>query len=165
MNSGDGEAVMLFAQIQIQLGQLTPAIGAWEQWSKAHPNDAGALAILGTLEQSRGDLGKAEAYFTKSLQIQPEQPVAANNLAYLLLERGGNVDQALTLAAAARKGMPNSPNAVSYTHLDLPQVQPGPLELNHNPRNGKPYFNKSVFGLQPLGQVGNTAPDVYKRQH
>jgi len=111
MNSGDGEAVMLFAQIQIQLGQVTPAIAAWEQWSKAHPNDAGALAILGTLEQSRGDRVKAEAYYTKSLQIQPEQPVAANNLAYLLLEQGGNIDQALTLAAAARKGMPNSPNA------------------------------------------------------
>jgi hypothetical protein len=53
------------------------------------------------------------------------------------------------------------PNGVNPYVVDLPQVQPGPLELNHNPRNGKPYFNKSVFGLQPLGQVGNTAPRYF----
>ena len=42
LNSGDGEAVMLFAQIQVQRGQTANAIGAWEQWLHAHPNDAGA---------------------------------------------------------------------------------------------------------------------------
>ena len=110
LNSGDGEAVMLFAQIEVQRGQTAIAIGAWEQWSAAHPNDAGALAILGTLEESRGDLGKAEAYYRKSLQIQPQQPIAANNLAYRMLLNGENVDVALTLAQTARQGMPNSPN-------------------------------------------------------
>jgi Tfp pilus assembly protein PilF len=111
LNSGDGEAVMLFAQIEVQRGQTTTAIGVWEQWSAAHPNDAGALAILGTLEESRGDLGKAEAYYRKSLQIQPQQPIAANNLAYRMLLNGENPDVALTLAQTARQGMPNSPNS------------------------------------------------------
>lgn len=108
LNSNDGEAVMLFAQIQVQRGQTANAVGAWEQWSNAHPNDAGAYAILGTLEESRGDMGKAEAYYKKSLQIQPQQPVAANNLAYRMLQNGENVDVALTLAQTARRGMPNS---------------------------------------------------------
>ena len=110
LNSGDGEAVMLFAQIEVQRGQTANAIDAWEQWSAAHPNDAGALAILGTLEESRGDLGKAEADYRKSLQIQPQQPIAANNLAYRMLLNGENPDVALTLAQTARQGMPNSPN-------------------------------------------------------
>jgi Flp pilus assembly protein TadD len=111
LNSGDGEAVVLLAQIQVQRGQVGSAVSAWEQWLNTHPNDAGAMAILGTLEESRGDLGKAEAYYKKSLQIQPQQPIAANNLAYRMLENGENVDVALTLAQTARQGMPNSPSA------------------------------------------------------
>jgi hypothetical protein len=53
------------------------------------------------------------------------------------------------------------PNGVNPFAVDLPQVQPGPLKLNHNPRNGQPYFNTSLFSLQPLGQVGNTAPRYF----
>jgi len=109
LNSSDGEAVMLFAQIEIQRGQAADAIRVWEQWSNAHPNDAGVFAILGIFEESRGDQPKAEAYYRKSLGIQPQQPIAANNLAYRMLENGENVDIALTLAQAARQGMPNSP--------------------------------------------------------
>ena len=81
------------------------------QWSKAHPNNAGALAILGTLEDSRGNGSKAEDYYKKALAIQPAQPIAANNLAYIMLINGGNVDVALTLAQTARRGMPNSPSS------------------------------------------------------
>jgi tetratricopeptide (TPR) repeat protein len=106
----DSEAVMLFAQIQVQRGQTVNAIGAWEKWVGAHPNDAGAEAILGTLEESRGDMGNAEADYKKALQIQPQQPLAANNLAYRMLVNGENPDVALTLAQTARRAMPNSPN-------------------------------------------------------
>jgi tetratricopeptide (TPR) repeat protein len=110
LNSGDGEAVMLLAQIEVLRGQTAHAIGAWEQWLSKHSNDANATAILGTLEESRGDLGKAETYYKKSLQIQPQQPIAANNLAYLMLRNGENVDVALTFAQTARRAMPNSPS-------------------------------------------------------
>ncbi len=110
INPDDGEAVSIYAQLQVKSGQAANAIGAWEQWSKAHPGNAGGLAVLGTLEESRGDMRKAEDYYKKSLQIQPEQPVAANNLAYMMLQNGENVDVALTLAQTARRVMPNSPN-------------------------------------------------------
>jgi Flp pilus assembly protein TadD len=101
---------MIFAQTQIIRGQTANAIGAWEQWLNTHPNDAGAMAILGTLEESQGDPGKAEAYYKKALQVQPQQPIAANNLAYRMLQSGGNVDVALTLAQTARQAMPSSPS-------------------------------------------------------
>lgn len=110
VNPNDGEAVALYAQLQAQRGQTATAINAWEQWSRAHPNNAGAFAILGTLEEGSGDKRKAEDYYRKSLQIQPEQPVATNNLAYLMLQNGGNVDVALSLAQTARRLMPNSPS-------------------------------------------------------
>lgn len=109
MNPNDGEAVILYAQLQVQRGQVQNAENVWQQWLKAHPNDAGAIAILGTLEDARGDWWQAENYYKQALQLKPGMPVAANNLAYLMLEHGGNVDVALTLAQTARQGMPNSP--------------------------------------------------------
>jgi Flp pilus assembly protein TadD len=111
VNPDDGEAVAVYAQLQAQRGQAASALSAWEQWSKTHPNNAGALAILGTLEESLGNMPKADDYYKKALQIQPSQPVAANNLAYRMLQEGGNVDVALTLAQTARQGMPNSASA------------------------------------------------------
>src|ERR1019366_1047601 len=53
---------------------------------------------------------KAEIYYKRSLQIQPMQAVASNNLAYLMLQNGENADVALTLAQTARRAMPNSPS-------------------------------------------------------
>ncbi len=47
------------------------------------------------------------------------------------------------------------PNGVNNYGVDEPQYTPGALQLNHNPRNGQPYFNTSLFSLQPLGQPGN----------
>jgi predicted Zn-dependent protease len=43
VNPDDGEAVAIYSQLQVQRGQAANAIGAWEQWSKSHPNNAGAL--------------------------------------------------------------------------------------------------------------------------
>jgi len=111
VNPDDAEAVAIYAQLQGQRGQAANAIGAWQQWLKGHPNNAGAIAILGTLEESRGDTRKAEDYYRQALAIQPTQPVAANNLSYLMLKNGENADVALSLAETARRSMPNSPNA------------------------------------------------------
>jgi Tfp pilus assembly protein PilF len=111
LNPEDGEAVTLYARLEVQRGKAADAITVWEQWAKTHPSNAGVLVILGMLEESHGDKVKAEDYYKKALQIQPEQPVAANNLAYLMLENGENADVALSWAQTARRGMPNSPNS------------------------------------------------------
>lgn len=47
------------------------------------------------------------------------------------------------------------PNGVNNYGVDEPQYTPGPLHLNSNPRNGQPYFDTSLFSLQPLGAPGN----------
>ena len=77
LNSGDGEAVMLFAQIQVQRGQDRQC--CWRMGTsrlKAHPNDASADAILGTLEESRVEIkGKAETYY----EVIPANPTSAAN--------------------------------------------------------------------------------------
>ncbi len=46
------------------------------------------------------------------------------------------------------------PDGVNAYGVDLPDVQPGPLDLNHNPRNGLPYFNTSLYSLPGSGDAG-----------
>jgi len=47
INPEDGDAVALYAALQVQGKQTANAIGVWEQWLKTHPNNAGVYAILG----------------------------------------------------------------------------------------------------------------------
>ncbi len=48
-------------------------------------------------------------------------------------------------------------NGVNNQLLDTPEYLGGPLNINTNPRNGKPEFNPSAFSLEALGQLGNAA--------
>jgi hypothetical protein len=48
------------------------------------------------------------------------------------------------------------PNGVNNQSLDLPDFTPGPLNINHDPRNGGVYFNTSLFQQQALGTAGNS---------
>jgi hypothetical protein len=53
------------------------------------------------------------------------------------------------------------PDGVNAFGVDLPNVTQGALNLNHDPRNGLPYFNTSLYSLQPLGTPGNSARRVF----
>ncbi len=46
-------------------------------------------------------------------------------------------------------------NGVNSVSIDLPNYTPGNLQINHNPRNGLPYFNTSLFAPNALGTQGN----------
>ena len=109
VNPRDTEALTIYAQVEVARGQAGSAIAAWQQWINAHPNDASAIARMGSLEELTGNKAQAEADYKKAIGIQPKEPLAANNLAYLMLENGENTDVALSLAQVARQATPNSP--------------------------------------------------------
>jgi hypothetical protein len=48
-------------------------------------------------------------------------------------------------------------NGVNNQLLDTPQISPGPLQINTNPRNGNPAFDTGLFSTENLGQLGNSA--------
>ncbi len=47
------------------------------------------------------------------------------------------------------------PNGINNYGVDEPDYTGGPLNLNHNPQNGLPYFNSSQFAMNALGTPGN----------
>ena len=49
------------------------------------------------------------------------------------------------------------PNGINNNGVDTPNVTPGNMEINTDPRNGRPAFNTSLFSLPALGQMGTAA--------
>ena len=48
-------------------------------------------------------------------------------------------------------------NGINNYLLDTPEYNGGPLDINTNPRNGKPEFNFSAFRRETLGKLGNAS--------
>jgi hypothetical protein len=46
------------------------------------------------------------------------------------------------------------PNGINNNGVDTPDYTPGNLNVNLNPRNGRPAFNTALFSLPELGQIG-----------
>ena len=66
-------------------------------------NDASAsmFALRGLLDEDKQDFKSAEAHYRKSLSMDEKQPGPLNNLAYVLLQHGGNLDEARSLSERA----------------------------------------------------------------
>lgn len=103
-------AFVFLANTEASPGSIDQAVANYQRAIEQNPRDARICVSLGGLFETRGDWKQAEDQYQKELQIQPDYPVAANNLAYLMLEHGGNVNVPLSLAQTARRGLPDLPN-------------------------------------------------------
>jgi len=111
INPDDSDAIFMLAQVQQQKGSLGEAKSSFELLLQKNPRDPRAYALVGMIDEAQHDWQQAEQQYQKALDIVPDNAIAANNLAYLMLDHGGNLGiMALTYAQTARRGMPNSPN-------------------------------------------------------
>jgi tetratricopeptide (TPR) repeat protein len=104
-------ALTRLAQLQASKGQSQESIGHYQNAIALLPRDIALYVALGGLYDSLGNWQEAQNTYQKALAIQPDNPIVSNNLAYLLLEHGGSVNVALTLAQTGRKGLPELPNS------------------------------------------------------
>jgi cellulose synthase operon protein C len=108
INQNNAAALTMLAQAQASSGALDSAAATYQRLINSNPRSATPLILLGTLEQARGNFDRARQLFQKALDLEPYNPVAANNLAYLIMEKGGDIDLAVSLAQTARRGMPDN---------------------------------------------------------
>src|SRR4029077_14845393 len=87
------------------------AIASYKRAFALAPTNPQLLVSLGSLYEAKGDWQQAQTGYQEALSIQRDNAFAANNLAYLLLEHGGDLNVALGLAQIARRGMADSPNS------------------------------------------------------
>jgi tetratricopeptide (TPR) repeat protein len=88
------------------LGRAVASLQKAQQLAPKSPLVAGHLASM--LERA-GRKDEAIAAYRELLRLQPENPEVWNNLAYLMAESGKNLDEAMNLAEAAKRKMPNEP--------------------------------------------------------
>jgi len=89
-----------YAALLVAQDRTDEAIAQYQKVIEKRPA-AQAYTMLGILEDSRGKTAEAEKNYRKALEIAPESAIAANNLAWLIAENQGNLDEALQLATAA----------------------------------------------------------------
>jgi tetratricopeptide (TPR) repeat protein len=109
LSKNNSAVLYLLGHVQAAGGAKDRAIASYERAIQANPRDAQAYVMLGLLEEAQGNWQRAQELYRKALQVQPDSPQAANNLAYVMLQHGGNLDVALSLAQTARQALPDSP--------------------------------------------------------
>jgi cellulose synthase operon protein C len=111
LDSNNSDALMKLAQTQAAEGSAVQALASYQQSIKDHPKEISFYILAGMMYESQSNWNQAKAMYQQALNLQPDNPLASNNLAYVMLQQGGNVDVALAMAQTARRGMPDSPNA------------------------------------------------------
>ena len=111
LDKNNGDALAKLGTVQVEKGSVDEAIATYQKSVQDNPNASIFYILMGELYESKQDWEKAKQSYQKALDLKPDDPTASNNLAYVMLETGGNVDVALSLAQTARRGLPDSPNA------------------------------------------------------
>ena len=89
-------------------GDLDCAIGEFERAKKLAPRNALAWGFLGKAQEDSRRKPEAIASYRQSLQLDGRNPWVMNNLAYLLADTAGDLNEALRLAGNAVRQSPGN---------------------------------------------------------
>lgn len=126
LDSGLSGLYMGLAQLYIADKRLDEAMSRLNDAIKANSRNVSALMLTGVLHEQQGNVSKARQAYETVLEINPRFAVAANNLAYLYAEHGGDLDKALELAVRARAEAPDDPSIADT--LGWIQLKKGKIE-------------------------------------
>jgi tetratricopeptide (TPR) repeat protein len=121
----------LEAAAQFQAGVLArqnrtdEAIATLEAQARVGSLGLGGTVLLGRLQAAQGNRERAIELFEKALAQRSDLPQVKNDLAYLLLDKGVDLERAFSLAQEAQASLPESPVAadtlgVAYLRRNLP---------------------------------------------
>jgi tetratricopeptide (TPR) repeat protein len=111
LDKNNVDALAKLGKVQVQEGSADQALALYQQSIKDNPREVAFYILCGELYEAKKDWEQAKSMYQQALSVSPDHPLASNNLAYVILEQGGNVDVAMGMAQTARRGMPDSPNA------------------------------------------------------
>ncbi|MGA9903324.1 MAG: tetratricopeptide repeat protein, partial [Terriglobales bacterium] len=109
LDKHNADAVLKLCQVQAASGNMDQALATAQQALKDNPREPAFYVLIGKLYESKSEWKKAEDSYQSALAINPQDLMASHNLAHAMLQTGGNLDVALSLALTARKGLPDSP--------------------------------------------------------
>jgi tetratricopeptide (TPR) repeat protein len=105
LDGNNSDALLKLGQVQAAGGSVGQALAMYQQSIKDHPREIGFYILAGEMYESQSSWDQAKAMYQKALEIQPDNPLASNNLAYVMLQQGGNIDVALAMAGCRNRRM------------------------------------------------------------
>jgi tetratricopeptide (TPR) repeat protein len=111
LDKKNSEALAKLGMVQNLRGATDQALQTYLDGSRINPKEIAFYLLAGGIYETRQDWDHAKQQYQKVLEIQPENPLASNNLAYVMLQQGGNVDVAFAMAQTARRQLPDNPNS------------------------------------------------------
>jgi tetratricopeptide (TPR) repeat protein len=116
------EAHDLLARIFVAQGRHDEALAQFDQLARTSESAAArAHTMIGLLHEQRKDLGAARAAYERALAANARAAVAANNLAWIHTQTGGDLKEALRLAQVANEEMrrPESEDTLGWVYHQL----------------------------------------------
>ncbi|SHO46113.1 tetratricopeptide repeat protein [Desulfopila aestuarii] len=99
------------ARIMHALGKTDDAVKEFQDLLAKQPNSVPGHMGMATLLEIQKKYPEAKAEYLKVLELKPDQPAAANNLAYLITQdKNGDLGEALRLAMLAKQALPDDPH-------------------------------------------------------
>ncbi len=85
------------------------ALDAFNHVAQLSPKSGSAYFNIAQVQDVQGNWNQAQSSYQKSIELEPDNAVAKNNLAWSYAEHGGNIDVALRLAQEANRAKPDDP--------------------------------------------------------
>jgi tetratricopeptide (TPR) repeat protein len=98
------------ASLYAAAGKYDRALARLDEALRVNPKNLVALMVSGMVYQQKGETAKAQQAYERALAVDPRFAPAANNLAWIYSEHGGDKEKALQLAQTAKQGLPDEPS-------------------------------------------------------
>ena len=103
-------AYVNIGELYARQGKIQESVAELEGVLKKSPRQPSVLMRLGMLHEQQKDFSRAMTRYEEALQVNASFAPAANNLAWILLEQGGDKERALSYAETAWKASPQDPH-------------------------------------------------------
>ena len=165
----------MLGRVYLAQKKLDAARARFDEISRRDPNAVGADTLVAIILEAQNRTKEAQQRYERILDRNPGAAVAANNLAWLYAEGGGDLDRALRLAQSAQRAIPDDPRVTDtigwiYYRKQLPLLAIPEFErsLQKDPRNAVIHYHlglaylatgDTVRGRRALQQALQLQPD------
>jgi len=136
-------------------------VAEFDRLSQRLVKPVGALTMAGIILQGQGRLAEARTRLERAIAIDSNASVAANNLAWLYVEAGDNLERGLSLAQSAAQAMPDSPEVLdtlgwAYYKNELPALAVPVLvrAIENDPKNATYHYHLGLACAKTGDTVG-----------
>jgi tetratricopeptide (TPR) repeat protein len=104
------ESYRFLGKLYFTQHRLDEALAEFTEFTKRDPKSVSAHTMVGILLELQSKRQEAAKRYQTALDIDANAAIAANNLAMIYVDSGGNLDQALALAQTAKSQLPDHPD-------------------------------------------------------